>query len=592
VQHAIGDHALLADGRTAALVDPGGGIAWLCWPRIDSDPMLLSIIEQHRGGRFSVRPAADAFVSSRRYHASSLVLETVWRLDGGRLIIDDALTGGDQPALLRRVRAEGGDVDVDVWFEPAFGAATRRASFEASRELLTAAGAGERVVVQAPGDWTIVGGAARCQFRVTAGTPPVFVALGSARADVLQTARQRAFDDVLASWRARLDGSQRPALAADAVAALGETECRRQLAKSAAVLLGLHQDAGGIVAAPTTSLPQWPGSSRTWDYRYCWSRDASLAGIAMVRLGLTDAARALGAFLGDALAGGVPVTLQRVDGTLAPAETERPDLSGYRGARPVRFGNAAAAQLQLDVAGSVAELARSLASVDALPPSLAAATHRLADWTVAHWNDADHGIWEIRGEPRPYTHSRVMQWSALHNAVALARRGVVSGVGGAGVERWDGMAEAIRAATLTKDGGALQLHDGGGGADAALSVAVTGGFLRPEDPRATATLDLITSRLVRSDLVERYEGTQDGVADPCAPFVFPTFWLAGALRAVGRDASPMLRAAAGACGFFGLYGEVADPVTRAPLGNYPQVQSHAACVLCLTEAGRELSSPW
>lgn len=588
MQYAIGDHALLADGRTAALVDPSGGIAWLCWPRIDSDPMLLSIIEQQRGGRFSLRPAGHAVVASRRYQASSLVLETVWRMDGGRLIVDDALTCGDTPTLLRRVRAEGSDVDVDVWFEPAFGAAAARASLAVSPELLSAAGAGLRVFVQVPGDWSVTAGAARCRFRVKTKTPPAFVSLSGAPTVVSQEVAQRLFDATLTTWRSRLNGSSTPALAGDAAGTLGESECHRQLATSAAVLLGLHQDSGGIVAAPTTSLPQWPGSSRTWDYRYCWSRDASLAGNALVRLGLTDAACLLGEFLGDALAGGIPVTLQRVDGSAPPLETERPDLTGYRGARPVRFGNGAASQLQLDVAGSVAELARGLAAVDALPPSLATATQRLADWSVAHWTDADHGIWEIRGEPRHYTHSRVMQWRALRVAAGLARRGMINGEG----ERWVRAAEAIRAATVPVESTALQLHDGGGGADAALSAAVIDGFLRPDDSRAAATLDLVTSRLVRSDLVDRYEGSQDELADPCAPFVFPTFWLAGAQRALGRDASHALRAATGTCGVFRLYGEVADPVTLAPLGNYPQVQSHAACVLGITEPDREVRPPW
>src|SRR5437588_398038 len=229
-------------------------------------------------------------------------------------------------------------------------------------------------------------------------------------------------------------------------------------------------------------------------------------------------------------AAGVPVTLRRVDGSRPPSETERPDLSGYRGARPVRFGNDAASQLQLDVAGSVIEFACSLAAAGALPASLAAASNRLATWTVVHWNDADHGIWEIRGDPHRYTHSRVMQWAALRAAAAMAQRGLMRGDG----ETWRRTAADIHAAALPPDGAPLQLHDDGGGADAALSMAVSNGFLRPEDRRAAATLGLIVSRLVRSDLVERYEGSRDGIADRCAPFVFPMFWLATAQRALGR----------------------------------------------------------
>src|SRR5207302_611048 len=149
-----------------------------------------------------------------------------------------------------------------------------------------------------------------------------------------------------------------------------------------------------------------------------------------------------------------------------------------------------------------------------------------------HWNDADHGIWEIRGDPHRYTHSRVMQWAALRAAAAMAQRGLMRGDG----ETWRRTADDIRAAALPRDGAPLQLHDDGGGADAALSMAVSNGFLRPEDRRAAATLGLIVSRLVRSDLVERYEGSRDGIADRCAPFVFPMFWLATAQRALGGEA--------------------------------------------------------
>ena len=351
------------------------------------------------------------------------------------------------------------------------------------------------------------------------------------------------------------------------------------LATTAAVLVGLRRRDGGIVAAPTTSLPQWPQSARTWDYRYCWLRDSSLAALAMLRLGLVEAARSLAAFIGNVVNEYGPLPLVRVDGTPPPAETELLELAGYRGARPVRIGNAAAGQAQLDVPGEVIELATSLAGLSALPDELGAAVPALAGWLVQHWRDPDHGIWEIRGAPARYTHSLVTAASGLDGAAALADQGVVTG---------DATAWRRTAAAITGDigttGGALELRLDGWGADAALAQAALLGGLDVVAARIGPTLDLIVKRLDRGGLIDRHESEADTLADPCAPFVFPTFWLAGALAATGRDGSPWLAAALATRGPLGLFGEVADPVEHSPLGNYPQVQSHAAFVLAVIPA--------
>jgi GH15 family glucan-1,4-alpha-glucosidase len=351
------------------------------------------------------------------------------------------------------------------------------------------------------------------------------------------------------------------------------------LATTAAVLVGLRRRDGGIVAAPTTSLPQWPQSARTWDYRYCWLRDSSLAALAMLRLGLVEAAHSLAAFIGNVVNEYGPLPLVRVDGTPPPAETELLELAGYRGARPVRIGNAAAGQAQLDVPGEVIELATSLAGLSALPDELGAAVPALAGWLVQHWRDPDHGIWEIRGAPARYTHSLVTAASGLDGAAALADQGVVTG---------DATAWRRTAAAITGDigttGGALELRLDGWGADAALAQAALLGGLDVVAARIGPTLDLIVKRLDRGGLIDRHESEADTLADPCAPFVFPTFWLAGALAATGRDGSPWLAAALATRGPLGLFGEVADPVELSPLGNYPQVQSHAAFVLAVIPA--------
>ncbi len=266
----------------------------------------------------------------------------------------------------------------------------------------------------------------------------------------------------------------------------------------------------------------------------------------------------------------------RIDGTAAPEETEIAELAGYRGSRPVRIGNGAAAQAQLDVPGEVIELATSLAKAAALPAELATAVPVLADWLVNHWTEPDNGIWEIRGAPRRYTHSLLTAISGLTGAASLADGRRVAGDASA----WR-RAAAAATAVIGEGGGALQIHLDGGGADAALAQAALLSGLERFGTRIEPTLDLIVERLDRGGLIDRHESQADTLADPCAPFVFPTFWLAGALAATGRDGTKYLETALATRGPVGLFGEVADPDDHTPLGNYPQVQSHAAFVLAV-----------
>ncbi|MGH7685695.1 MAG: glycoside hydrolase family 15 protein, partial [Candidatus Dormibacteria bacterium] len=286
-------------------------------------------------------------------------------------------------------------------------------------------------------------------------------------------------------------------------------------------------------------------------------------------------------FIGDVIASGGVSPLVRVDGTSPPPESLHPELPGYRGARPVRFGNAAAGQLQVDVAGEVLELARALAHSDSLPASLASAVTPLAHWLVDSWQVPDHGIWEIRGAAREYTHSRVMAWVGLTSAAEIVEH-TEGYVRRDDASLWRRTAEAIRTATTPPGGIPMQLRVDGGGADASLSVAVMNGFLDPGSTTAAATLDLIARDLDDHGMLQRYQGTQDELADPCAPFVFPSFWMASAEAAAGRDSTRRLEAAVSAAGELGLFGEVRDPATGGPLGNYPQVQSHAALIQSLT----------
>lgn len=573
MQHAIGDHALLADSRTAALIDPDGGVAWCCWPRVDSDPLFMSILDGAGGGSFVVRPAeSSARVESRAYDDSALMLRTVWRAGDRRVTVVDTLVSGDGPALLREVRASGPPVVMHAVVDargPRAESAARVRAHGAELDVL----APVRVRVTAPGPWSVDDRGARCEFRATSDASS-YVVLAGAQTGIDPATAVAA---TRARWRAALAGIDAMALRPEVERVVGAPRCRELLRVSAAVLLGLQSEQhGGIVAAPTTSLPQWPGSARCWDYRYCWLRDGSLAAQAMLRLGLTDAAASLGDFIGQVVSDSGVRPMVRVDGTAAPSEHEAPELPGYRGARPVRFGNEAAEQLQVDVAGEVLALAGELGTADALPASLAAASPTLAAWIESNWRTPDHGIWEIRGHPRRYTHSAVMAWAGLDAAVRLAESGRVPGR-----VSWLHAADAIRRGVLASGGRALRLHIDGGAVDAALSAAVETGFLDPGSAAAAATLDLIAAELGDNGALQRYGGIQDLLDDPCAPFIFPTFWLASAETRAGRDGTRWVRSAVSAAGAFGLFGEVRDPGTGGPLGNYPQVQSHAALVMAL-----------
>ncbi len=573
MQHPVGDHALLADGRTAALVDPDGNVAWLCWPRIDSMPCLLSILDDVSGGMFVVAPAdRGARVVERAYLPGTLVLRTVWRADGGELVVHDVLACDGETRLVRSMHATG-SVDVAARVALVPDAARARAEITVDGTALRVRGGGVDLAVHAPAPWTVDGDAvATCRF--TAGPDErALVLCEGAAVDA-----GAAMDGTMSWFAGRLDGAAMPAPNGLAARTLGTARARALLLHSAAVLAGLRQRSGGIVAASTTSIPQWPASSRTWDYRYSWLRDSALAGLAMLRSGLVDDAAGIGDFIGEATRSVPPPVMRQVDGGPPPPERTLDRLRGYGGARPVRVGNAASEQPQLDVAGEILEFAAALAAHDLLPRSLAEGVVRVADWTAQHWDEPDHGIWEIRGTPRHYTHSRVTAWAGLVRAAALAENGVVAG----SAESWRQAALDIRGSVL-RGGGPLTLTDDGGGPDAALAQAAIFGFLEPDDLRLHATLDSIVTRLARGGLIDRHVPDQDALADPCGPFLFATFWVAEALERCGRDGSPHFAAAVAARGAVDLFGEVADPRDGTPLGNYPQVQSHASFVLAATD---------
>jgi GH15 family glucan-1,4-alpha-glucosidase len=346
-------------------------------------------------------------------------------------------------------------------------------------------------------------------------------------------------------------------------------------------LRGLQdRDSGLLVAAPTTSIPQWPASERAWDYRYAWLRDCADAGIALAHAGASveaDAvARGVAALLGDHPETAGPV--HRLSGGALPTEHFVDQLSGYAAAR-VRIGNGAAGQVQLDTLGEVARLAAELEADHGCPPELLAVVPALADAASTRWRQPDHGIWEVRGDPQDYVHSKVMAWTALQCAVDLADRGRIEG----STASWRGAARAIREAVGTRgqrSSGELVMSFQEPDADSALLAAYLVSYIDSREQNASRTLDAINRKLGRGPLMARHSPERDGISAPSFPFVFPGLWAATAEAILGRQAAAEARfqAICQLCGPAGQLSEVADPARSLLWGNFPQVQSHAALV--------------
>jgi GH15 family glucan-1,4-alpha-glucosidase len=351
--------------------------------------------------------------------------------------------------------------------------------------------------------------------------------------------------------------------------------------RSLLTLVGLQDPTSGLfVASPATSIPQWPASARAWDYRYAWLRDCADAGMALSRAGARGEAGRLGSGLGNLLGSGLiqQPPVRRLSGGKLPREHFADYLQGYSGA-PVRIGNAAADQAQLDSLGEVLRLVEQLDRSGGCPPEMLAVVPGLASAAAQGWDFPDHGIWEVRGAPQHYVHSKVMAWSALQIAARLVDRGRVQG----DAEGWRQAGAEIREAIGRRGsgpGGELVMSFTDPSADSSLLAAYLVGFIGPGAANPETTLDRVSAELGQGPLMDRYLGERDGIAAPCFPFIFPGLWAANAEVLLGRRAAGEARfmAIAKLAGPAGQLSEVADIATRALWGNYPQVQSHAALI--------------
>lgn len=599
-EHAIADYALLSDRHGAALVHRHGSVDWLCLPRFDAPAQLARMLDPD-GGHFAVTPL-DIAASQRKYLPQSLVLETHFHCRGGDAVLRDALATGDDAAeddppqsealgrgaphvLLRELRCTSGEVVVNLDYRPRPEYGLIRPLLEpAPGGLVTRGGAG---ILRLSGtlEWSLTDCAAtaRVQLRagerlrvalqhgpLTAGSPPPLAP------ETIGEALER----TLAAWQAWSDVHQQY-----------EGPWRELVRHSGRVLQGLgYQPTGAVVAAPTTSLATCIGGSRNWDYRCSWVRDASLTLDALWVAACPEEAHRFFDFLAataliQVREHGELQCVFGIEGEHDLAERELPWLAGWRASRPVRVGNAAWSQRQLDGYGNVLLAAHRLRDqLTRLSASARRFLAEIADAAAARWQEADQGIWEMRGAPRHYLHSKLMCWAALDRALDLAPVLFPQGADEQRLAHWRDTRAAIRQAILTRGwsehAGAFTQAFGNAELDAATLLLPVVGFLPADDHRVLATLDAIEDRLTDADgFVYRYR-MDDGLPGGEGPFLICTFWLAQARAMAGQidHAERLFERAAGCTNDVGLLSEQLDPDSGELLGNFPQAFSHIGLV--------------
>jgi GH15 family glucan-1,4-alpha-glucosidase len=586
----IGDYALLSDCRSAALVSRAGSVDWLCFPRFDG-PSVFGRLLDDDAGHFSIRPAGQTDVT-RAYLDQTMVLETTFHTASGVAVLVDALAvgrndrghdlgAGSPGVLLRQLTCTQGQVEVVVSYAPRPEYGLIHPILEAIPGGLAARGGADQLLLSTPVDLQVEGASATGRFTLRAGESVSFA-----------LEHGRMWEPALAAWKqeevaARLADTMEGWRSWSAMHQTYEGPWRDLVHHSGRVLQALtFEPTGAIVAAPTTSLPEAVGGERNWDYRYTWVRDACLTMEALWVAACPDEANKFFAFLASAAASqlhrGVDLQIMfGIGGERDLTERELPHLRGWRDSRPVRVGNGAWDQRQLDVygelLGAAQRLVEQLGELDPITRRFLAAA---ADTAAVRWTEKDQGIWEIRGEPRDFLYSKLMCWVALDRAIALAEP-----LGAKDrVEGWTATRDEIRGAILergwSESAGAFVQAFGGDDLDASnLMLAITG-FLPGDDPRMKATIDATAKRLTdERGLVYRYLA-HDGLEGEEGTFLLCTFWLAQAQALAGEveQAKATFERAIAYANDVGLLAEEVDVGGTEMIGNYPQAFSHIGLV--------------
>jgi len=611
-QVPIGEHALLSDRHSAALVTSAGSVDWLTFPRFDSPAVFARLLDD-AAGHWSIRPAGEA-ETTRRYLDRTLVLETTFTTQQGDLRLTDLLAVGEDDdvhelgrssphLLVRRMECRRGEIDVQIEFSP-------RPEFGLIHPLLgvvdggvTARGGAEWLVLTSPVEMSIERATASAAVRLREGQTFHF---GLHRSTLGQEPARTWSQDELA----RSLGSTVEAWSSwSTVHQAYEGPWAGLVHHSGRVLQGLsYQPSGAIVAAPTTSLPETIGGERNWDYRYTWVRDASLTMEALWVAACPDEAEEFFAFMTTATASSVvgrdqPLQIMfGIGGERDLSERSLEHLSGWRDSRPVRVGNGAWSQQQLDVYGELLgaafRLRDTLGELDGQTKAFLVA---LADAAAVRWREQDQGIWEVRGQARDFVYSKVMCWVALDRAIGLAE--VIDAQDRVG--DWSRIRDEIHEAVLTdgwsETARSFTQYFGSDDLDASNLMLPIVGFLPADDPRVLATLEAVDERLTdERGLVYRYRAEQgvDGLEGDEGTFLLCTFWLAQAYGLAGRveRAREVFESAVAFVNDVGLLAEEVDADSGQLLGNFPQAFSHiglvnAAYAIAQAEAVDVASSP-
>ena len=606
----IANYALLSDCENTCLVAPTGAVEWMCFP-LPHDPSAFSALLDRAAGSFRVAPAGITAPVHRRYIPGTMILETVWQTPSGWLSVTDFMAlvyrrpdeargvrrkrpPGDYRArhvLVRTARCLHGNIDVDISVEPVFSYGAAPATWEYTNSgyesLMTTNEDVTPIRIAANVGFGIEGPAIRARHRLSAGDS-LYVSMSWGDYEPIQNAEdvEQALTHTGYFWRNWLDTGQFP-----------DHPWKETLQRSALTLKALtYSPTGALLAAPTTSLPELIGGTRNWDYRYTWIRDSAFALQALNALGFYHDADDYLAFLSEVLESSLAepgeVTaasfkvLSPVDGSEIIPETQLKFLSGYEESQPVRIGNGADNQVQLDVLGAVVdciyEHARNRDTLSERSWHLASAAAEAAEKS---WRNPDHGIWEMRSEPRHFTFSKIMCWVALDRGSKLAhlhgdKERAARFATEAGLVHHDVLENAVG-----PEGYFVQSY-GSEDLDAALLAIPLVGFLLASDERVRATVLAIADKLSSGPYVYRYPShAKDGFEGQLeASFTMCSFWLVEALNAIGEIERAHIHAdhLLAAAGPLGLYAEEFDPLTATHLGNFPQAFSHLALINAIT----------
>jgi GH15 family glucan-1,4-alpha-glucosidase len=598
---SIADHGLIGDLQTAALVATDGTIDWFCCPRFDSPSVFASLLDDRRGGRFALAPVTPARTTKQMYMPDTAILVTRYLSDSGIaevldfMPVDQPHIVSDRHRLVRAVRGIRGEVEFEARVEPRFDYARQPHKVHVNGTTAVFESGQLNLHVASLSPLERDGDDLRSRFTVGAGDVAGFVLESGAAGTPTSIGHgevERMYLETEAYWQRWLGQSTY------------RGRWREEVERSAIALkLMTYAPSGGLVAAPTAGLPEQVGGSRNWDYRYTWVRDGSFSVAALLGLGFTEEAAAFGAWLRARVDeqkgnGSGPLNIMyRVDGSSDLTEETLEHLDGYMGSRPVRVGNDASGQLQLDIYG---EAMNSLHNLDTALGDWGVGHDGwnhivgMMDWLCEHWHDPDEGIWETRGGRRSFVYGQLMSWVAFDRAIRMAtRRGRPGNLG-----RWATERDHIHAQIMTKGWNdqlsAFVQYEGGDVLDASLLLMPLMGFIVPNDRRWHSTLAAMDKTLVSDSLVYRYDpdASPDGLPGSEGTFSLCSFLYVDALARSGRldEARLTLSKMLTYANHVGLYSEEID-ATGQQVGNFPQAFTHLALIVAAVSLDHRLDHP-